>query len=302
MNRNDELILFWPEYADLAHAVSHRTNIPSRPLEYRTFPDGECFIRIPPEAKHQHIWLLGSLYPANERILALRLAVDTLLRIGAERIVLITPYLPYMRQDKAFSQGEAISTDIIPEIIQKGLDSLVTVDPHLHRIHDLKEIYRCPARVIHSADLLGEWIFENIPDAVVIGPDSESKQWVAALAARIRRSYIVLKKERRGDFDVSISDEGLEAIGKGTPVLVDDIISSGTTMIRAAALIREKTGKMPAAAAVHGIFAGDAYEKMKDAGFSQIITTNSIIHPTNKIDLTPLIADFLHAEKISKAD
>lgn len=302
MNRTDEIILFWPEFEDLAHAVSHRTGIPSQPLEFRTFPDGECFVRISPAIKHQRIWLMGSLYPANERIVALRLAVDTLLNSGAERIVLITPYLPYMRQDKAFSKGEAISTDIIPEIIQKGLDSLVTVDPHLHRIHDLKEIYRCPARVIHSADLLGEWIFDNIPDAVVIGPDSESKQWVASLAARTGRSYIVLKKERRGDFDVSISDEGLQAIGKGTPVLVDDIISSGTTMIRAASLIRENTGKMPAAVAVHGIFAANAFEKMKDAGIRKIVTTNSIIHPTNEIDLSPLIADFIHSEKTGKAD
>ena len=286
--RADQIILYRESYGDMAKRLAGSLGLSSELISAHRFPDGESYIRLP-VSKMGEAWLFGSLFPPNERILELILASRSLKNSGVQRINLITPYLPYMRQDKAFRAGEAISAPIIAELLSMYVDHLITVDPHLHRINSLNDIYNCKTTVLHAAPYLATWISNNIINPVIVGPDSESQQWVSGLAKQLNAPFLVFKKKRTGDRSVSIDPQGITAIAGGSPVIVDDIISTGTTMAKAGALVFHATGINPIGMAVHGIFAGKARNTLLDAGFSQIITTNSIPGKSQQIDLVPLL-------------
>ena len=143
---------------------------------------------------------------------------------------------------------------------------------------------------LQAAPLLAEWVRANVKHPVIIGPDEESEQWVSGVAAAAGCGYLVLKKQRRGDRDVTVSGLSEHDWADRTPVLVDDIISSGQTMAQAVTQCRSAGSAPAVCVGVHGIFAPDALTALQQAGAARIVTTNSIAHPSNAIDLSPLLA------------
>jgi ribose-phosphate pyrophosphokinase len=194
-----------------------------------------------------------------------------------------------MRQDRRFNAGEAVTSRHVARLLSGAFDWLLTVDPHLHRYAALGEIYTIPARTVHAAPLLSAWIRQHVADPVIVGPDAESEQWVAAVAADADAPYAVLEKVRRGDRDVAITLGNVTPWKNRTPVLVDDIISSGRTMIEAARLLRADGWKPPICLAVHGIFADRSDELLAAAG-ARVVTANTIPHATSRIDVSGLLA------------
>lgn len=155
----------------------------------------------------------------------------------------------------------------------------------------MSEIYAVPVKVCHAAPVLSRWIKANVPDAVVIGPDVESEQWVAAVADSANAPHITLKKTRLGDRDVKIEFPDLHRWQGRSPVLVDDIVSSGRTMEVAVRQLRQQGFVRPICVAVHGLFAENAYPDLIEAGASQVVSTNTVEHPSNKIDVSQLVAE-----------
>jgi ribose-phosphate pyrophosphokinase len=170
------------------------------------------------------------------------------------------------------------------------VDWLVTVDPHLHRVHDLSEIYSVPARVLHASPLISEWIRQELSSPLLVGPDSESAQWVEAVAGAADAPHVVLEKIRRGDRDVEVSVPDVAKWHRRTPVLVDDIISTARTMIETVGVLRRAGMLPPVCIGVHGVFAPGAYEALTKTG-ARVVTTNTIRHETNAIDVSGLMAD-----------
>jgi len=193
-----------------------------------------------------------------------------------------------MRQDRRFNPGEAVTSRQIAKLLSDAFDWLATVDPHLHRYSSLSEIYRIPTEVVHAAPLISEWIRANVQVPLIIGPDGESEQWVSAVAKEAGAPYTVLQKIRHGDRDVEISVRDASNIGDRTPVFVDDIISSGRTMAEAVRLIAAKATRSPVCVAVHGIFADNSDLLLTKAG-TRVVTSNSVPHATNAIDVGPLL-------------
>jgi ribose-phosphate pyrophosphokinase len=194
-----------------------------------------------------------------------------------------------MRQDRRFKPGEAVTSREFARLLSHAFDWLATVDPHLHRYASLSEIYAVPARVIHAAPLISDWIRQNVEEPLIIGPDSESEQWVAEVAGDMAVPYTVLQKERYGDRDVKIALGDLSIWRRRIPVLVDDIISSGRTMIEAVRLLQERGFPRPICVAVHGLFAEHSDQLLANAG-AQVVTSNSVPHPSNRIDLSTRLA------------
>jgi ribose-phosphate pyrophosphokinase len=166
---------------------------------------------------------------------------------------------------------------------------LVTIDPHLHRYSSLSEIYRIPTQVAHAAPLVSEWIRAHVANPLIIGPDSESEQWVSAVAKDAGAPFTILEKVRHGDRDVVISIRNFDALAGRTPVLVDDIISSGRTMLEAVRLLTTRGLVPPICMAVHGLFADDSDQLLEQAG-ARVITSNSVPHATNRIDVATILA------------
>ncbi len=190
----------------------------------------------------------------------------------------------------ALSAGEGITSAYFAKFLSAQIDWLVTVDPHLHRLKALNQIYSVPAAALHAMPLIAGWIRETVRQPLIIGPDRESEQWVAAVARQATAPYVILEKTRRGDRDVEVSVPEIAKWRDRQPVLVDDIISTARTMIETVRHLKRAEVKPAICVAVHGIFADHAYEDLVASGAEQVVTTNSIPHATNGIDVSGLLA------------
>ena len=262
-------------------------------LSQRQFPDGESYVRLLSDVRGRDVVMLCTLDRPDTKILALLYAAAAARDGGALSVGLVAPYLAYMRQDKAFHPGEAVTSRSFAGLLSDAFDWIVTVDPHLHRFRTLDAIYTIPSFTVGAAGPVGEWIRANIDQPVIIGPDEESGQWVEQIARVAAAPSKVLRKTRRGDFDVSIAADGLDLPEGATPVIVDDIASSARTMIEAVETVRSSGAPAPVCIAVHAIFAGDSYSELSKAGAARIVSTNAVNHPSNAIDLTPVLAPAL---------
>lgn len=268
-----------------ADAICQRFKISLANVVIRSFPDKETYIRIGSDVKDKEIIIIRSLNDPNAKTLELILLSNTLRENGARRIGLVAPYLAYMRQDKQFNPGEGISAKYYAKLLSEYFDWLITVDPHLHRIKNLREVYSASTRVIHAAPFISEWIKKHVEKPLIIGPDEESSQWIMGIAAYLKCPYQALYKTRAGDRDVTESLPDLTHYKDFTPVLVDDIISTAHTMIEAVKHLKEQGISSPVCIGIHGIFAGNAYKRLMAAGAGQIVTCNTVCHPTNEINV-----------------
>ena len=261
--------------------------------ELRAVPDGESYIRMLSDVGGAEVTVLADLARPNARALELLLVAATLRAQGARRVALVAPYLPYMRQDCAFKPGEAVSSRHFAALLDAHFDALLTVDAHLHRYATLDELYTIPARNLTAAGLLADWVRAHVAAPLLIGPDTESAQWVSGAARALDCPWLVLEKNRSGDRSVRVRGHIDPVHRDRAPVLLDDMIATGRTLIEGCRLLAEAGMRAPLVLAVHGIFAGDAYDALLAAGAGRIVTTNSIPHASNAIDLAPLLAGAL---------
>lgn len=256
----------------------------------RQFPDGESYVRLLTPVAGLDVILLCTLDRPDPKIPRLLFAAAAAREQGARTVGLIAPYLAYMRQDRAFHPGEAVTSKTLAEMISERLDWLVTVDPHLHRYPSLKAIYPVPAVTASASEAIANWIRREIAQPVLIGPDRESGQWVQKISQLAGARCVVLEKRRHGDLSVSVQGAGLASLGGSTPVIVDDIASSAGTMIETVRLVRRAGLGRPTCIVVHAIFAGDAYDKLIAASPERIVSTNTVAHSTNQIDVSDVLA------------
>ncbi len=280
------IVFAFPEQVELANVIG----LEQGAWEWRLFPDGESYVRVVSNVKGKTVAILCSLNQPDAKTLPLVFLAQALKEMGASKVKLVAPYLGYMRQDKRFKEGEAITADIFAALLSPHIDALITIDPHLHRHHALKEIYACECKVVSAAPLTVNWIKQHVRKPLIVGPDMESEQWVKEVAASVNAPYIVLQKTRHGDRDVEITLPDIGRYRSHAPVLVDDIISTATTMIKTVGLLKVQGFADITCLATHGIFAGNAYADLRKAGASQIVTANTVLHPSNGLQVAGLLA------------
>lgn len=285
------LLLVFPGNTLLASTLGPQLGAEIGGMTLRNFPDSESYVRIDTPVTGRDVILLCTLDRPNDKMLPLLFAADTAKDLGAARVGLVAPYLAYMRQDQRFQPGEAVTSVHFARLLSASVDWLVTVDPHLHRRSRLGEIYSIPARVAHAAPLISSWIRDHVAAPVLVGPDSESEQWVSTVARAVGAPYVVLQKIRRGDREVEVSMPEVERWRAFTPVLVDDIISTARTMIETVGQLRHAQLTPPVCIGVHAVFAGDAHAELLAAGAARVVTGNTISHVSNAIDVSDPLAE-----------
>lgn len=258
-------------------------------LETRHFPDGETYLRLRTDVSGRDVAIVCTLDRPDAKFLPLAYTAATARELGAKRVGLVAPYLAYMRQDRRFKEGEAVTSACFARLLSAEFDWLVTVDPHLHRRRALDEIYTIANRVAHADQAMSGWIRRNVEQPLIIGPDSESEQWASRIAAEAGCPTVVLNKRRLGDRQVSIDLPDLSAWRDRRPVLVDDIISSAVTMIEACRLLIAAGLSKPVCVGVHGLFAGQGFEALSELA-ARVATTNTVVHASNEIDVSEQIA------------
>lgn len=279
-------IFSFPGNEALVDALAQKLDFEKGQVTLRRFPDGETHVRFEQDILDREIIFVCTLNAPDNKILPLYFLAATARDLGAKKIGLVVPYLAYMRQDRRFQEGEGITSRYFSKLLSSCFDWLVTVDPHLHRYHSLNEIYSIPNQIVHAASVIAPWIHEQIKNPLLIGPDSESEQWVADVAKQAKSPYIILEKIRRGDRDVTVSVPDVDKWKNHTPVLVDDIISTARTMIETVAHLKNFGMQAPVCIGIHAIFVENAYQDLLKAGAGKIVTCNTVIHSSNEIDIT----------------
>jgi ribose-phosphate pyrophosphokinase len=283
------LLLALPGGERLAGRLSRQLRGAPGTLAIHRFPDDEIRVRISGVAAGRTVLLVGSLDRPDHKILPLVFAAATAREMGATSVGLVAPYLAYLRQDAAFRPGEAVSARHFARLLSDAVSWLVTVDPHLHRIHDLGELFSIRTETVHTAPLLARWIRDQVRRPVIMGPDAESAQWVEQVATRVGAPWVTLAKRRRGDHTVELSLPPMPGLQGMQPVLVDDIVSSGGTMLAAVRLLHGAGFARPVIVAIHAVVAEGEAENFDRTGGVQLVTCNTIDHPTNRIDVTGAI-------------
>lgn len=254
------------------------------------FPDGELRVRVDCNVKNKEVIFIQSFYrDVSDCIVEIILAAQTATELGARRLVLVAPYFPYMRQDKRFHKGEAISQKIIAELVDRYFDGVYVMDPHLHREAKLKHLFKIKSKKLTANSLIAGYIKKNIRNPVIIGPDEESYKWASNVAEMLGAESRILVKKRYSSYHVKVTlNKKINLKGKNT-VIVDDIVSTGHTILETAKVLRRLGAKTVYCICVHGIFVDDALNKLGKAGIN-VISTNTIPSEVAKIDVSGVIA------------
>jgi len=294
---NKTAIQSLPSGAADARRLAARLGLSWREIALHRFPDGELRVTVGHAASTTIIY--ASLDQPNDKLIALLFAAEALRRAGATRLVLVAPYLCYMRQDAAFNEGEAISQKAIGRLIAGLVDRVITVDAHLHRTPEIEAVFPGIAAENLSAMPAIASVLRATgidPATIVAGPDEESRPWVSDLAGQLGLAHAVARKIRRDDRSVEISFAEATLIAKRPVLLVDDIVSSGGTLMTCAKALTAAGATAVDAVMTHALFPPEMTAEFAKAGIRSVRSTSSVPHPSNAIPLDDVLAAALRSE------
>ena len=287
---NPAILLAFADESTLARDLARALDLPLGWIECHRFPDGELRLRLPP-ALPAEVLLLRGLHPPNDRLIEILICAPAARELGARTVALACPYLAYMRQDMAFTPGEAVSQRHVAGLLAGTVDALVTIDPHLHRIASLDEVMPGRrTRTVSAAPLLAAWAARHAHNPVLLGPDEEAQQWVAEAGRAHGLTHAVCRKRRLGDRDVRIELPAVDLAGRAV-VLMDDVASTGRTLIEAAAACFAAGAATVDVAVTHALFVGDAVSALHAAGVRHIWSSDSVAHACAVVSVAPLLAE-----------
>lgn len=276
-------------HVDFCLALNQHLNMELIEMERRIFPDGEVnprIIEVPRSALLVNM-LSSHAFDPNRYILEYIFSIRNLMERGAERILLVLPYLPYSRQDAVFRTGESFTSKFLLDIFRDlGIEDIFSVTFHLHRQKDVNLAEGIRLHNISGITALAEHLKGfGLSNPLCLAPDEEAEKWAQEVAQTLDGDVAVLKKRR----DVSTGE--IHTMGEIPPgrdvIIVDDMISTGSTMLRALAICREFDARRIVISAVHGIFSRPVDWNV------EIITTNTIENPYAAVDITPYLAKTL---------
>ncbi len=283
------MLLYFDDEQNSANRIASAAGLACVRIDCHRFPDGEFKVKLPSQLP-ERVVLLRSLSDPNEKLIQLLLAAEAARAMGAKHLTLVAPYLAYMRQDAAFHAGEAISQRIVGRFLANLFDAVITVDPHLHRVSRLDEALPVAEAVaLSAAPVLSDLIAARRMRPLLLGPDSESAQWVALAALRHRFDHAVCSKIRHGDLAVTIALPDISFTHRQV-VLIDDVASTGRTLAQAAQLVLAAGALSVDVAVTHALFAGDALKTIMDAGVGEVWSTDCITHASNAVSMAEPIA------------
>jgi len=281
-----------PDYTEPAQRLAKELGYDYQPIRVHRFPDGECRVSVPTQLP-AHIIICQSLDHPNDKLVELLLAIHTLRPAGIKRVSLVAPYLCYMRQDKAFYPGEAISQQIIGRFLADLVDDLITVDAHLHRVDTLQQAVPLKSAInLSAAPVLGEFLLQQDLHPLLLGPDSESQQWAQQIAKVAGVDWAVANKQRNSDVEVRITLPNIDFQNR-VVVLVDDVISSGHTLAQAARELQKAGASKICCLVTHALFADGALDLLHQVGINDIWSSDSVSHQSNVIHLADMLASEL---------
>jgi ribose-phosphate pyrophosphokinase len=286
-----------PASKQLGEKVAEFLGVETAPLVYKTYPDGESYVRLEGNVQNEEVVVVQTTSPPQDtRLIQLALIADAAKRHGAEKITAVVPYLAYARQDKVFLQGEAISIEAVARMLKvAGVDSLITVNVHQAKI---LAKFPFPAKTISAIPLLAEYFKKKgLEKAFALAPD-DGALWLVEEAKTILGDECGYLEKHRDLYtgQITMEEKKLDARGKNV-IIFDDVISTGGTIALAAKIMKELGADKVYAACVHPLLIGDAEKRILESGVEEIVGTDSVPSNVSKVSLAPLISNALKEHK-----
>lgn len=289
---DNNLIISFTDDQSQAQELAKQAGINYAAINVHHFPDGESKVTLPSPLA-EHVMVYQSLDNPNNKLIELILVAKGARKQGVKSVTLISPYLGYMRQDKAFHEGEVVSQQVIGHLLAQYFDNILTVDAHLHRISELSQAIPCKKAInITATSPMADYLHHHIESPFLIGPDGESEQWVDDIAQQDDLDYRIATKTRLGDKSVQINLPEADYQGRHI-VLVDDVASTGKTLLAAAKELKEYKPASISVLVTHALFVDDAMSQLRAVGVDNIWSCDSITHSTNVISLAGFLAENL---------
>lgn len=302
MSMNSPKIFAGSSNPNLAAAISKRSKIALGKIDIGRFLDGEIDIWIEDDVNNSNVFIIQSnSLPVNDHIIELALIADSLRRSGAHKITAVIPYFGYSRKEKQTRRGEPISAKVIADlIVASGINKVICLDLHSDAIVGF---FNVPVIYLSALEVLADRIRkEKITSPVVVAPDVGGVKRARNFATLLNSPIAVIEKHRyehRRDQMEVLSITG-ELIGD-TAIIIDDIISTGGTIVESASALKKRGVKKIIACAVHGVFAGNAPKILAKSSIDKIFVTDSIAHSLKSpkleiVSVAKLFADCLLQE------
>jgi len=263
-------------------------------VDHKLFPDGENYFKLTGDEVAHNVFVFQSTYPPQDRHLMQLMLMSNKLMEDGVKVVAVIPYLAYARQHRTFLLGEVVSLRTVARMLASaGIKRVITID--IHNVEGLG-FFGIPAHSLSAVPLLADHLIanESMNRPFIVAPDAGASVRADAMATRIKCEFAALEKSRdrvTGETSVRMP-QGIDVAGKDV-VILDDMISTGGTIAKAAQLAREKGAKGVIAACTHALLAEGAMAKMKEAGIRDLVATNTVPTPYSKVSVAPLIADFI---------
>ena len=260
------------------------------PIETRRFPDGERYIRINGEVPREVVVIQSTGYPQDENLMELFLLLKNLKSLGVERTRVVIPYFGYGRQERRFKSGEAVSAVIVAELLEAaGASEIYSINLHEKNI---KQFFKIPVHEISAMPLIANYIKETVDDPMIIGPDKGALGFAEEVSGILNCECDYLEKTRISPEKVETKPKNLDVAGRDV-VIIDDIISTGGTIVYASKLLRNLGAKKVVVGCVHPVLVEDALLKIFAAGVNDVFGTDTLRSDVSTISVAPLVAGYL---------
>ena len=274
----------------LAAKIAKELDCSLVPMETRRFPDGERYIRIKGQLDSEVIVVQSTGYPQDENLIELFLILKDLKSMGVKKIKVVIPYFGYGRQEKRFKEGEAVSAVTISELLEfSGADEIFCINLHEEII---KDFFNIPVHNLSAMPIIAEYFDKIVDNPVIIAPDKGALGFAREIAEIIGCKYDYLEKIRISPEIVETKPKNMDVKGKET-IIIDDIISTGGTIVNAAIILKELGASKVIVSCVHPILVEDALLKIFAAGVDDVLSTDTLLSEVGVISVAPLVAKAL---------
>jgi len=275
---------------NLAKKLSRRIKANLVKSEIRVFPDGESKITLSGDLSKKKSIVVQSIYPPVDTNLIQVLSLISKAKETSSEVIAVIPYMGYARQDKEFLPGEIVTIKVLAKLFKgAGASKIITVD--IHSIIGLKHFTIKSKNVTAIPDLVKYFKKLSLKKPLVVSPDQGGKDRAKEFANKFESEYIALEKKRdRRNGKVQIKTKNIEKVAGRDIILVDDMISTGGSIINATRILKKQKCKRVYVACTHALLMNGAEKKIRKAGVTSIVSANTIPGRTSVVDVSNTIA------------